>query len=102
MFGRLQTKLSDFHQNPEQSCSAVNSRKCYFSLRNFFELVRFDFVLDDKMKVWLMEVSLFAYYHFSFRHDSVTVLIKPYCTLVYDQFGEIWLQVRVQNSRRQF
>ena len=25
--------------------------------RHFFELVRFDFILDESLKVWLMEVS---------------------------------------------
>lgn len=26
--------------------------------RHFFELVRFDFVIDDNLRVWLMEVNL--------------------------------------------
>ena len=26
--------------------------------RNFFELVRFDFILTEELKVWLMEVRL--------------------------------------------
>ena len=26
--------------------------------RHFFELVRFDFVIDEDLKVWLMEVNL--------------------------------------------
>ncbi len=30
----------------------------FFYKRHFFELVRFDFVIDDKFKVWLMEVSV--------------------------------------------
>lgn len=35
--------------------SAVSS---YRSSRNFFEMVRFDFILDADMKVWLMEVNM--------------------------------------------
>ena len=28
----------------------------YLFSRNFFEMVRFDFIVDENMKVWLMEV----------------------------------------------
>ena len=40
-----------------------HSRRRFLSvLRNFFEMVRFDFILDSDLKVWLMEVTDFIHY----------------------------------------
>lgn len=41
----------------------VNSTKIYVQMNyccisHFFELVRFDFVIDSELKVWLMEVGI--------------------------------------------
>lgn len=36
----------------------LNHTKAYATTRNFFELVRFDFVIDDSFIAWLMEVNL--------------------------------------------
>ena len=41
-------------KNKFMKCHAVISILLYFS--NFFELVRFDFVIDDTGNLWLMEV----------------------------------------------
>ncbi|XP_019864292.1 PREDICTED: tubulin polyglutamylase TTLL6-like [Amphimedon queenslandica] len=38
--------------------NVVNYTRSYASTRNFFELVRFDFILTEELKVWLMEVNL--------------------------------------------
>ena len=31
---------------------------CYFCCSNFFEMVRFDFILDSKLNVYLLEVNM--------------------------------------------
>lgn len=36
----------------------ISSSSTYRSTRNFFEMVRFDFILDSDLKVWLMEVNM--------------------------------------------
>lgn len=36
----------------------ISAGSSYRSTRNFFEMVRFDFILDADMKVWLMEVNM--------------------------------------------
>ena len=50
------TRLIGFFGSRGQS-QFTNRFHCLF--RNFFELVRFDFILDDQLKAWLLEVWLF-------------------------------------------
>ena len=49
--------------------------------RHFFELVRFDFVIDSDLKVWLMEVIIFiisdqAYKNRAYLHKLHMFLIN--------------------------
>lgn len=39
----------------------VQSATNYKSNRNFFEMMRFDFVVDENFNIYLMEVSVFIY-----------------------------------------
>jgi tubulin monoglycylase TTLL15 len=38
--------------------SIVNYTKSYADSRNFFEFIRFDFIIDEALNIWLMEVNL--------------------------------------------
>jgi tubulin monoglycylase TTLL15 len=38
--------------------SLVNAIKKYGDPKHFFELVRFDFIIDESLKVWLMEINM--------------------------------------------
>ena len=40
--------------------TVVKYNVCYF-FRNFYEMVRFDFLLDDNLNVYLIEVSKLVY-----------------------------------------
>lgn len=42
----------------EKERDLIRSGTKYESLRNFFEMVRFDFILDDKLNVFLMEANM--------------------------------------------
>lgn len=42
----------------------LNSDTTFCVARNFFEMVRFDFVLDEDLKLYLMEVSTMLSYHY--------------------------------------
>ncbi|EDV24017.1 uncharacterized protein TRIADDRAFT_57067 [Trichoplax adhaerens] len=48
----------------------------YKSTRNFFEMVRFDFVVDSKMNVWLMEVNM---------SPNLSSAVHPPNKLLYEQ-----------------
>ncbi|CAI8045915.1 Probable tubulin polyglutamylase ttll-15 [Geodia barretti] len=71
----LNTALQTLGHDPRRVWDQVNSittevlhhchpnlikqtKKFSSSPRHFFELVRFDFIIDDQLKVWLMEVNL--------------------------------------------
>ena len=52
----LYSAIADVYLQQERHL--VSSARNYKSKHNFFELVRFDFVLDDDLNVYLMEVNM--------------------------------------------
>ncbi|XP_046848179.1 probable tubulin polyglutamylase ttll-15 [Xenia sp. Carnegie-2017] len=56
MWNSIIRTISEVYRLKEPNFIAATSK--YKSTRNFFELVRFDFVLDDELKAWLLEVNM--------------------------------------------
>jgi len=46
----------------EKESAIINLMKNYKSKTNFFEMVRFDFVVDNDLNVYIMEVSYTFFY----------------------------------------
>lgn len=55
----------------EAPCAAI----AILTFRNFFELVRFDFIIDDKLKVYLLEVS----HHMHLSKSEFTFFYRLIC-----------------------
>ena len=70
----------------------------FITFRHFFEMVRFDFVFDDKLNVYLMEVREF-WSCFFWNLCSVTVAILHLkfvvfnCSVVKDLYNVLWITV---------
>ena len=45
--------------------------------RHFFEMVRFDFVIDENLKVWLMEVCRISVGHMTCHMICLQVNLSP-------------------------
>ncbi|KAK2553783.1 putative tubulin polyglutamylase ttll-15 [Acropora cervicornis] len=56
MWNDIYTAIAEVYLRKEPDI--INAGMSYRSTRTFFELVRFDFILDADMKVWLMEVNM--------------------------------------------
>ena len=55
--------------------------------RNFFEMVRFDFILDSDLKVWLMEVTEFIDNHVVSRQSLIGCNSKKRLTESFQKHG---------------
>ncbi|XP_052219728.1 probable tubulin polyglutamylase ttll-15 isoform X8 [Dreissena polymorpha] len=78
--------------------SLMQAGTVYKSTRNFFELVRFDFMLDENLKLYLMEVNMspnLSTNHFMgnkrlYQHVIYNVLrVARIASMVYNQFSNI-------------
>ncbi|XP_028398565.1 tubulin polyglutamylase TTLL5-like [Dendronephthya gigantea] len=56
MWNSIEEIISEVYRLKEKDF--ISASAAFQSSRNFFELVRFDFLLDDNMKVWLLEVNM--------------------------------------------
>ena len=56
LWSELKAAVSEVYITKESNLAASTSK--YKSNSNFFEMVRFDFVLDENLNIYLMEVSV--------------------------------------------
>ncbi|CAB3981470.1 tubulin polyglutamylase TTLL6-like isoform X1 [Paramuricea clavata] len=56
MWNSIKNTISEVYQLKENNFIAASAG--FRSSRNFFEMVRFDFILDDNLKAWLLEVNM--------------------------------------------
>lgn len=68
--------------------------KNYASKRNFFEMVRFDFAVDEDMNVFIMEVNYHDSIYFTFTVEMYVLMKRSFrrtCLLICHQL--IFLQI---------
>ena len=56
LWNSIKNTISKVYQLKEKNFIAASAS--FHSSRNFFELVRFDFIIDDNIKAWLLEVNM--------------------------------------------
>ena len=68
--------------------------RCFF-FRNFFELLRFDFVLDEDLNVYLMEANMSPNLA-SYKHPKLNLMFEQ---VIYGLFNLVGLTQIARNDQ---